>query len=405
MTESIHQQETVSSPEMFSQAHALHEQIVAWRRTIHRYPELGFQEHQTARLVADALQAMGLQVETGVGKTGVVGRLGQGRPAVGLRADMDALEIQEANDVPYASCTLGLMHACGHDAHTAMLLGAAKLLQSLPNRPPGEIRFLFQPCEEAWDDEDKGGALRMVEEGAMEGLDAVVGLHVDPQAEAGSLGIRSGYVMPGIDPYDAILLGQSCHSSKPQQGLNPILLLNPVLSAIFAIPAERIDPLESAIVSVEAVHGGSTTGVIPDRVSLHGNIRAYADETRLQLREELERALSLARTLGGDYELAVRSIFPACYNDPHVSDIVRQVAEEMLGAGRLYEPDLEMGGEDFGYMTQAVPGAFIQLGVRIEGDPRALHSSTFDIDESALPVGSAILAATACRFLRDPGSP
>jgi amidohydrolase len=401
MAEQISQQHKESSPEMLSRARVLHEQIVAWRRTIHRHPELGFQERRTARLVADALQEMGLQVETGVGKAGVVGHLGQGRPAVGLRADMDALEIQEANDLPYASCTPGLMHACGHDAHTAMLLGAAELLQSLPSRPGGEIRFLFQPCEEAWDSEDKGGALRMAEDGALEGLDAVIGLHVDPRAEAGSVGVRSGYVMPGVDPYDAILFGRSCHSSRPHQGLNPILILSQVLNAILAIRAERIDPLMSAVVSVEAVHGGSTTGVIPDRVTLSGNIRAYDDVTRLQLRKELDRALSLARTLGGDYELDVRSIFPACYNDPHISSIVQQVAMEMIGARNLYEPDLNMAGEDFSYMTQAVPGAFVQLGVKIEGEQRALHSATFDVDESALPVGSAILAETTCCLLRD----
>ena len=401
VAEQIRQQDEGLPPEMLSRAYALQEEIVAWRRTIHQHPEPGFGEHQTAQLVASTLQGMGLQVETGVGKTGVVGRLGQGRPAVALRADMDALEIQEANDVPYASCTTGLMHACGHDAHTAMLLGAAQLLQSLPGRPGGEIRFLFQPCEEAWDNEDKGGALRMVEDGALEGLDAVVGLHVDPEAKAGSLGIRDGYAMPGVDPYDAILFGRGCHSSDPQQGLNPIYLLSQVLGAVFAIPAERVNPLEPVIVSVEAVHGGSTTGVIPDRVSIHGNIRAYDDGTRLRLREELARALSLARTLGGGYELAVRSIFPACYNDPHINELVRQVAVEMLGASHLYEPELTMGGEDFGYMTEGAPGTFVLLGVQIEGEARILHSPTFDLDESALPVGTGFLAAAACRLLRD----
>jgi amidohydrolase len=389
---------------MLSEARAIQEEIVNWRRTIHEQPELGFREHQTSRLVAGTLQEMGLRVETGVGKTGVIGRLGRGRPAIGLRADMDALEIQEANDVPYASRTPGVMHACGHDAHTAMLLGAAQLLRALPDRPGGEVRFLFQPCEEAWDSEDKGGALRMVEEGALEGLDAVVGLHVDARGKAGSLGIRSGYVMPGVDPYDAVLIGESCHSSRPQQGLNPIYLLSQVLAAILAIRGERIDPLESAVVSVEAVHGGSTTGVIPDRVTLHGNIRAYDDRSRLRLRVELERALSLARTLGGDYELAVRSIFPACYNDPHISGIIGQVAEEMLGAEGLYVPDLNMSGEDFSYMTDRVPGAFVRLGVEIAGDVRSLHSSAFDLDESALPVGSAFLAVATCRLLQELGT-
>jgi amidohydrolase len=237
----------------------------------------------------------------------------------------------------------------------------------------------------------------------LEGLDAVVGIHVDAFAEAGSLGIRSGYVMPAVDPYDAAVIGKSCHSSEPHEGLNPIYLLGQVLGAIFAIPAERIDPLQPALVSVEAVHGGSTTGVIPDRVSLHGNIRAFDDGTRLRLREELERALSLARILGGDYELAVRHVFPACYNDPRISGILQEVAVGMLGPGRLYEPAPTLGGEDFGYMLRSAPGVFVWLGVQIEGEQRALHSPSFDLDEAALPVGSAFLAEAACRLLGELG--
>jgi amidohydrolase len=388
---------------MLSRAHGLGERIVAWRRDIHRHPEPGFEEHRTAGLVAGALQGMGIPAEAAVGKTGVVGHLGHGRPAIGLRADMDALAIQEANDVPYASCRPGLMHACGHDAHTAMLLGAAELLHSEANRLPGEIRFIFQPCEEGWDSEDKGGAVRMMEDGALEGLDAILALHVDPGARAGTVGIRSGYVMAGVDPYDAILIGKGCHSSAPQQGLNPIFVLSQVLSAIQAIPAQRISALEPAIVSIEAVHGGSSTGVIPDRVSLHGNIRCYDDWTRLRLREELERALGLARALGGDYELKVRNLFPACYNDPEISGAVRRVAVEMLGADGVYEPEPSMAGEDFGFMSRAVPGAFVWLGIQMEGGQRALHSPNFDVDESALPLGSALLAETGWRLLREMG--
>jgi amidohydrolase len=386
--------------ETLRRARALQDHIVAWRRDIHRHPELGFEEHRTARLVSDALEGMGLQVEAHVGGTGVVGRLGGGRPAVGIRADMDALQIVEANDVPYASSTPGLMHACGHDAHTAMLLGAAELLRFRPDRPPGELRFLFQPCEEAWDSQGKGGAVRMVEDGALDGLDAVLALHVDPGAPAGSLGVGVGYVMAGVDPYDATLVGRGCHSSAPQEGLNPIFLLSPILSAIQAIPAERISPHQRAIISVEAIHCGSSTGVIPERLSIHGNIRCYDDATRLQLGHELERALSIATALGGGYELAIRSLFPACYNDPGVAGVARQVAIEVLGPHRLYEPEPSMAGEDFGFMLRAVPGAFLWLGVRLPGEPRRLHSPTFDVEESALPAGSAILAETACRLLR-----
>lgn len=381
------------------QARAFQEQIVAWRRDIHRHPEMGFQEHRTAHLVAKVLQGLGLRVETGVGKTGVVGHLGRGRPAIGLRADMDALEIQEANDAPYASRTPGLMHACGHDAHTAMLLGSAYLLHAWHDLPPGEVRFIFQPCEEGWDKEGKGGAVRMIEDGALDGLDAVLALHIDPGARAGTVGIRSGYVMAGVDPYDAILIGQGGHSSQPEKGLNPFFLLSQVLNAIQTIPAQRIRPLEPAIVSVEAVHGGSTTGVIPERISLHGNIRCYDDATRMQLRAELERALSLARALGGDYELAVRHLFPACHNDPRIVDVIREAAGPMLGQDSIYEPEPHMAGEDFGFMLRAVPGAFVWMGARIEEVPRTLHSPTFDLNESALPVGSALLTEAACRLL------
>jgi len=387
------------SSEFLSRAQQLHDRIVAWRREMHMYPEPGFQEHRTAQLVAETLRRLGLEVETGVGRTGVVGRMGGGRPAVGIRADMDALRLQEDNDLPYASRTPGMMHACGHDAHTAMLLGAAELLRSMPDRPAGEIRFLFQPCEEAWDEEGKGGAVRMIEDGALADLDAIIGLHIDTAADAGHIGIRSGYAMAAVDPFDAVIIGSGCHSSAPHQGLNPIFLLTQVAGAIMSIPTVRISPLQPAIVSMEAVHAGGMTGVIPEKVTLHGNIRCYDEGTRLRLRQELERALGLARALGGDYQLTVRHMYPATYNNPEVCAVIRQVAEEMVGAERVYVPEQEMAGEDFGYMSRRTPGVLFRLGATIAGETRPLHSPTFDLDESALPLGSAMLAQTACRLL------
>lgn len=389
------------SSEVLTSAQALAEQIVAWRRDIHMHPEPGFQEHRTAQLVAEALAEMGLRVDTGVGKTGVVGQIGSGRPAIGIRADMDALELQEANEVPYASQIPGMMHACGHDAHTAMLLGAAKLLQEMEDRPAGQIRLLFQPSEESWDEDDKGGARRMVEDGALGGLDAVIALHVDSDTESGLVGVRGGYVMAGVDPYDAVVFGRGCHSAAPHQGVNPIFLLAQVINAIQSISALHIDPLKPAIISCESVHGGSTTGVIPDRVSLHGNIRSYDDESRLRMRDELEGALGVVRSLGGDYELRVRSIYPATYNDPQVTALVRRVATDLVGPEGVYEPERSMAGEDFGYMAREVPGAFVRLGVRLKGEDRPHHSPVFDVDEAALPIGSAVLAETAIRFLAE----
>jgi amidohydrolase len=375
------------------------DRLVAWRREIHMHPELGFQEERTARLVAGALGEMGLQVETGVAKTGVVATLGRGRPAIALRADMDALQVQEANDVPYASRRPGLMHACGHDAHTAMLLGAAQLLRTMPDRPAGQVRFLFQPCEEAWDEEGKSGALRLIEAGALAGVDAALALHVDPAAPAGQVGVRSGHVMAAVDPFSATVIGAGCHSSAPHQGLNPIFLLVQVLNAIQGIPTLRISPLQPAIISLESIHGGGTTGVIPEEVTFHGNVRCYDEEVRRRLHEELEKAFGIVRALGGDYRLEIRRYYPACYNDPGITGVVGRVAEALVGAEGLYQPELEMAGEDFAYIAGRVPACLVRLGVKAGEVARPLHSPLFDIDEAALPLGAALLAGAACRLL------
>ncbi len=379
-------------------------QLTAWRREIHRRPELGFQEHQTAALVAAALGEMGVAVETGIGRTGVVGHIGAGRPAIGLRADMDALEIQEANDAPYASQVPGVMHACGHDAHTAMLLGAAAILTTHKDRPAGEIRLLFQPSEESWDDEGKGGAVRMIEDGALEGLDAVIALHVDSMRPCGHVGIRSGYVMASVDPYTVTILGTSSHSAAPHQGVNPVVLLARVINAIQAIPALHTAPLQPAIISCETVRSESSSGVIPEQASLHGNIRAYDPETREDLQRALQRTLETVRMVGGDYELTFRGSYPATHNDPELTAMVRDCAAGIVGKERIWEAERSMAGEDFGAMSSRVPGAYVKLGVQLEGEQRPYHNPHFDLDESALPVGGALLAASALRFLEEKAS-
>ncbi len=385
--------------ELLQKAQALQEQIVTWRRQIHMHPEPGFQEHRTAESIAEALRAMGIENETGIAKTGVVGRLGHGRPAVGIRADMDALEIHEVNQTPYASKVPGMMHACGHDAHIAMLLGTAALLSQMPDLPPGEVRFLFQPSEESWDDEGKGGALRMFEDGALKDLDAVLALHVDSQMTTGKIGIRSGYVMAGVDPYDVVIHGSGCHSAAPHEGVNPVFLLAQVVNAIQAIHSLRLNPLEVGIISCESVHGVSTTGVIPASVRMHGNIRYYEEHARRLLREELENALKIVRPLGGDFELKVQDIYPATYNDPDVCELVRAVGTEMFGEAAIYAPGRSMAGEDFGYMAQRAPGAYVNLGAKLDEIERPHHSPQFDLDESALPIGTALLAAATLKLL------
>jgi amidohydrolase len=400
------------TPDMLASAQGLADQLIAWRREIHMHPEIGFQEHRTAELVADALREMGIEVETGIGKTGVVGRLGEGSPAIGLRADMDALPIQEANDVPYASRIPGVMHACGHDAHVAMLLGAAKLLVALDDRPAGEVRFLFQPCEETRDAEGKSGALRMIEAGALDGLDSVLALHVDSGAAAGTVGIRSGYVTAAVDPFDAVIVGSGCHSAFPHQGVSPIAILAQVINAVQGIRALRIDPLKPAIIAIESVRAGEASGVIPNEARISGNIRSFDEDVRKQLHRELERALSLARSLGGDYRLTIERYSPAAYNDPAIAGVIESAAADnrhpadnghpayIVGREAVFEPAPRLYGEDFSIMARRVSGAMAFLGVRIGDEHRPLHSPTFDVDESALPVGVAVLVESAVRLLR-----
>ena len=388
---------------MLERARALQDQIVAWRREVHMHPELGFKEHRTAGLVADAVRAMGLSVATDVAKTGVVGCLGAGRPAVGIRADMDALPLQEANDVPYASQTPGVMHACGHDAHVGILLGVARLLSEMTDRPAGQIRFLFQPCEEGWDPEGKSGAMRMVEEGVLAGLDAVIALHVNTKIPAGKVEVRSGDAMAAVDSFNATLTGAGCHGAYPHLGVDPIFILAQVINAIHGVRARRINPVRPAVISIGAVHAGEAPNVIPDAVRLNGTLRSYDDETRERLVEELERALGVARALGGDYQLEVERGYPATYNDPRVAATMRQAAEEMLGAEGLHPPEPAMGAEDFSYMAREAPGAMFMLGAKIGQEERPHHSPVFDVDESVLYIGAAVLAETACRLLRDGG--
>lgn len=384
---------------ILERARGLQETMVAWRRDIHMHPEISFQEYRTARLVAEALHEMGIEAETGVGKTGVVGRLGEGRPVIGIRADMDALPIHEANDVPYRSQTPGAMHACGHDAHTAILLGVARLLADMPDRPAGEIRFLFQPSEENEDDEGKSGATRMIEDGAMEGVDAVIALHVASGIPAGKIRTGGGYASAAVDSFEATITGEGCHGAYPQYGTDPIYILAQVINAVHGIRARRISPVRAAVISIGSVHGGDANNVIPDSVKINGTIRSFDEETRQKLWDELDRAMSVARALGGDYTLSIRRGYPAMYNDPGVSDLIEQVTIDLFGEEHLYSEETGMGAEDFSYMTRLAPGAMFNLGAKLDSVNRPHHSPIFDLDESVLHIGAAMLAETARRLL------
>jgi amidohydrolase len=387
--------------DFLEKARELEAQLVAWRRDIHMHPELGFEETRTARLVADTLRALDMEVEVGVGITGVVGRLGQGRPVIGIRADMDALPIQEANEVPYKSQTPGVMHACGHDAHTAMLLGVARMLHEMPDRPPGEIRFLFQPSEEKWDEEIKSGATRMIDDRALDGVDAVIALHVSSQTPSGVVEIGEGHMLAAVDTFRITIKGQGCHGALPHTGIDPIYIQAQVVNAIQGIRSRRLDPTQPAVVTIGSIHGGQADNVIPQEVHLTGTIRSFTEEIRSQVHDELARALDVARALGGDYSLTIERGYPSLYNDPAVAQLIQATASDLIGAEHTRPGTPIMGAEDFAYMAQQAPGAMFMLGAQIGHDNRPHHSPIFDIDEGAMPVGAAVLAETAVRLLRE----
>jgi amidohydrolase len=389
----------MESGDLLQEARALKDTLVDLRRRIHRHPELGFQEMETARLVTDTLSTLGLEVETGIGITGVVGHLGEKGRTIAIRADMDALPIQEETGVPYASEVPGVMHACGHDTHTAMVLGAAMLLSRKPLE--GRVRFLFQPCEEGTDQEGKSGAMRMVDDGAMSGVDAVIALHVEPRTPTGQIKVGAGPICAAADMFRATIVGDGCHGAYPHLGTDPIFISAQVISALQGIVARRVDPVASSVVTVGAIHGGTASNVIPSEVHIRGTIRSLDEEVRRQMWAELENTFALSRALGGDFRLEIEEGYPVTVNDARMAALVREAAGGLLSPESILLEKPEMGAEDFSILAAQAPGVMFSLGVKSPASDRVLplHSPDFDVDEDALPIGTAILAEVARRYL------
>jgi amidohydrolase len=388
---------------MLHKAQALADELVRLRRDIHQHPELGFREFRTAALVADTLTEIGVDVQTGVGRTGVVGQLGRGDgPTIAIRADMDALPILEKSNAAYASQNQGVMHACGHDAHTAVLLGAAHLLKQsfAEDMWQGNVRFLFQPSEEAFDENGISGATAMLEEGALAGVDAVIALHVISDQPSGLLHFQDGHSLAAVDSFEAWLHGGGGHGAYPHMGSDPLYMLSAILPVIYAIPSRRINPLRSCVVSLGQISGGAAPNVIPNEVYIQGTMRSHDADVREQLWVEVEQAFKLSEGLGGRYELKIAHGYPSLYNDPEVNEWMRVVARELVGETAVEESEFGMGAEDFAYMTQQAKGAMFMLGAATpDGIVRHHHTDSFDIDEQVLPLGAAVLAETARRFV------
>jgi len=389
--------QSISGDAMLEKAKTIQKKLVAWRRDFHMHPELGFQETRTAGIVADELDKLGCRVRHGIGRTGVVADLGTGSPVIAIRADMDALPILEDNDVPYRSQNPGVMHACGHDAHTAMLLGTATLLAR--EKFNGTVRFLFQPSEESNGPEGQSGAPLMIHDGAMEGVDLVIAQHVDPMTAVGDICNEAGAASGGVDSWFGRIIGKGGHGAAPQDTVDPIFISAHVIFALNGIVSRRLDPFNPAVVSIGAIHAGQAENVIPAAVDFAGTLRYTEAEVQKQIHTEIEHAFSLTRPLGGDYELRFDTGTPPMHNHPRAVELIHQAAVALLGEEHIVPFKKGLGAEDFGCFSELAPGAMFTLGVRAGSDQRYAHNPRFDLDESALPIGTAILAETALRFV------
>jgi amidohydrolase len=399
-------------------AAAIEDKVIAWRRDIHAHPELGNREFRTAGLIADHLRRLGLdEVRTEVAHTGVVGILRGGLPGpvVALRADMDALPVTEQTGLPFASTLrttyngqeVGVMHACGHDTHVAMLLGAAEVLAGMRERIPGTVTFVFQPAEEGPPEGEDGGASLMVAEGALEDplADAIFGLHIGPR-DLGALYYAKGPMLASADVLKIRVIGKQTHGASPHRGIDPIVVASQIIMGLQTIHSRQIDTRETAVISIGSIHGGVRHNIIPDDVELVGTVRTHKAEVRDDVRARIERtATSIAESAGARAEVSWGDGVPVAYNEPALVERMLPTLRRVAGADKVLPTRAVMGYEDFAFYQQQVPGMFVFLGARVPGVSRdeaaPNHSPRFVIDESAMRLGVRTLATLALDFLHD----
>ena len=368
----------------------LHDEMTEWRRDIHQHPELKFEENRTSDLVAAKLEEFGIEIHRGLAKTGVVGTIRNGDgPSIGLRADMDALPLEEKNTFKHASSNPGKMHACGHDGHTAMLLGAAKHLAASKNFK-GTVNLIFQPAEEGG-----GGGELMIKEGLFEmfPVDSVYGLHNWPGMPAGTFGVGSGPFMAAADMFDLTINGRGGHAALPDQCIDPIVVASQVVSALQTITSRNTHPVDSVVISVTQIHAGDAYNVIPDSVRMHGTVRTFQTETRDKIPSSMLRvAEGVCAAYGATCELNYMSGYPATINSVPETEISAKAVVDLLGEDKIIRnPTPCMGAEDFSYMLEARPGCYVWLGIG-PGKGEAgcmLHSSSYDFNDDVLPTGAS----------------
>ncbi|NJE01817.1 M20 family metallopeptidase [Thermococcus sp. JdF3] len=377
-----------------SEAKRIEKEIIAWRRDFHMHPELKYEEERTSRIVEEHLREWGYRIKR-VG-TGIIADIGEGEKTIALRADMDALPVEEENDVPYKSRVPGKMHACGHDAHTAMLLGTAKIIPKHIDEFNGRVRLIFQPAEEGGN-----GAVKMIEGGALDGVDAVFGLHVWHDLPSGVIGIKEGPFMAGAGIFKARIIGKGGHGASPHQTVDPIPIAAEAILALQTIASRNISPIETGVVSVTAVQGGTAFNVIPEEVEMKGTIRFFKHEIGELIQRRMGEILEgVTKAHGASYELSIEELVPPTVNDGSMTEFARKVAEKY----GLKHGDVEptMGAEDFAFYLQKVPGTFLTLGIYNEekGIIYPHHHPRFDVDEDVLHLGTAMEVALVREFLR-----
>ena len=391
--------------DFLAEAKRIEPEMIRTRRVLHQHPELAYHELETSKLVANRLESLGIEVKRGIGGTGVVGVLKGGKigRVVALRADMDGLPIQETSDVDFRSKVEGAMHACGHDTHVAMLLGAARLLSENRKELCGTVKFLFQPAEEHG---GRGGAMPMIHDGAMKDpkVDFVFGLHIEATRKSGEFGVREGAIAAAPDTFKVKIVGRGGHGSAPHETVDPIYVAAHVILALQGVSARMIDPVRPFVITVGAIHSGTKENIIPDVATLDGTIRTLDEATRKLAKRRVEEvAKGVCRTFGASAEVEFeKDAYPVTVNDPKTTEKVASILKRIQGT-KVRKVEAMLGGEDFSRFLQKAPGTFYFLGSRNpeKGCIYPNHSSKFKIDEDVLKFGAASLAMLAFEF----GSP
>lgn len=384
-------------------------QVVQWRRDFHAHPELSNREERTARVVAGLLGEMGVEdLRTGLAGHGVVAMIRGGKPGptVCLRADMDALPIREQTGLPYASKNEGVMHACGHDVHTAVLLGAAKVLMQMRDQIPGSVKLIFQPAEEGAPVGEEGGASLMIEEGVLKDpqVAAIFGLHINTELKSGQIGYRYGSAMASVDRFRITVTGRQSHAAMPWMGVDPIVAASHVITAIQTIASRKIDARDPVVVSIGIIRAGTAWNIIPNQVHLEGTIRTHDTEVRRRAGEEFARLVhQTASAHGAQAKIIFDDYGPVVFNDPELGRRMTPSLARAAGQDNVIEVRPVMGGEDFALYAQKVPGFYWFLGVRNEstGAVHPVHTPYLKIDESALPLGVKAHCLMAIDYLRN----